>query len=83
MKKLFVSAVCIAANPATLTLPANWEGSTPGQDGKWYDGYFKLDATALPTLFGDGVKGNKFMHNGQLFIRKGEKHFNAVGTLVN
>ncbi len=37
-------------------------------------------ATALPTLFDDGVKGNKFMHNGQLIIRKAGKHFNAVGA---
>ena len=36
--------------------------------------------TALPTLFDDGVKDAKFLHNGQLIIRKGNKAYNAVGT---
>ena len=36
--------------------------------------------TALPTLFDDGVKDNKFLRNGQLIIRKGNKAYNAVGT---
>ncbi|MCQ2342545.1 MAG: hypothetical protein MJZ75_03505 [Paludibacteraceae bacterium] len=35
--------------------------------------------SALPTLFDDGVKGNKFMHNGRLIIRKNGKRYNAVG----
>ncbi len=42
--------------------------------------YFYSNPTALPTLFGDGVKGNKFLHKGQLFIRKNGKTFNAVGA---
>ena len=44
------------------------------------DGVYNVAPTALPTLFGDGVKGNKFMHNGQLIIRKGDKLYNALGA---
>lgn len=42
--------------------------------------YFYSNPSALPTLFGDGVKGNKFMHNGQLFIRKNGKTYNTLGA---
>ncbi|MBQ0076845.1 MAG: hypothetical protein KBS69_06915, partial [Bacteroidales bacterium] len=68
-------------DPALLTLPNSWTGTLPDEDGNWYGGKFELseDPTALPTLFGDGVKGNKFMHNGQMIIRKDNKTYNAVG----
>ncbi|MCQ2340064.1 MAG: leucine-rich repeat domain-containing protein [Paludibacteraceae bacterium] len=68
--------------PALLTLPANWTGTKPDEDGNWYGGKFEMSSTptTLPTLFGDGVKGNKFLHNGQLFIRKGAKTYNALGA---
>ncbi|MCQ2342544.1 MAG: hypothetical protein MJZ75_03500, partial [Paludibacteraceae bacterium] len=36
--------------------------------------------TALPTLFDDGVKANKFLRNGQLIIRKNGKRYNALGA---
>ena len=38
--------------------------------------------TALPTLFDDGVKANKFLHNGQLIIRKDGKNYNVLGGRV-
>ena len=44
--------------------------------------YFYSGPTALPSLFDDGVKDNKFLRNGQLIIRKGNKHFNALGAEV-
>ena len=44
--------------------------------------YFYSNPTALPTLFDDGVKVNKFLHNGQLFIRKNGKTYNAVGVEI-
>lgn len=66
--------------PVDLVLPDNWTGSTP-VDNKtpWYGGYFNYTSTALPTLFGDGVKGNKFFRNGQVIIRKGNKSFSILG----
>ncbi len=68
--------------PALLTLPNSWTGTKPDEDGNWYGGKFVMSSTptVLPTLFGDGVKGNKFMHNGQMIIRKGDKLYNAVGA---
>ncbi len=65
--------------PAALTLPDTWTGSKPDEDGNWYGGKFELVSTALPTLFGEGVKGNKFLHNGRLIIRKGEKTYTILG----
>ena len=38
--------------------------------------------TALPTLFGDDVKTNKFLYNGQLIIRKGNKTYTTLGQEV-
>ena len=68
--------------PALLTLHGTWaKENQPDEDGNWYGGKFELagDPTTLPTLFGDGVKGNKFFHNGQLIIRKENKNFSVLG----
>ncbi|MCQ2323226.1 MAG: leucine-rich repeat domain-containing protein, partial [Paludibacteraceae bacterium] len=71
-------------DPALLTLPNSWTGTKPDEDGNWYGGKFELseDPTALPTLFGDDVKVNKSLLNGQLIIRKGNKTYNTLGQEV-
>ncbi|MBQ0136403.1 MAG: leucine-rich repeat domain-containing protein, partial [Bacteroidales bacterium] len=69
-------------NPALLTLPNSWTGTLPSEDGYWYGGKFELSKvpTALPTLFGANVDANKFLHNGQLIIRKNNKTYNTLGA---
>ena len=74
-------------DPALLNLPNSWTGTLPDEDGNWYGGKFEMSSipTALPSLPYEGKVGKgsfKFFHNGQLIIRKGNKHFNALGTEV-
>ena len=70
-----------AKNPVTLNLPANRTGDKPGEDGSWYGGYFKIDATALPSVNSKFlIQNSKLIKDGQVIIRKGDKTYNALGA---
>ena len=66
--------------PALLTLPANWTGTKPDEQGKWYGGKFELseDPSALPQMRA-AVKATKVMTNGQLILRKENKNYSVLG----
>ncbi|MCQ2325328.1 MAG: leucine-rich repeat domain-containing protein [Paludibacteraceae bacterium] len=69
--------------PALLTLPDNWTGSKPDEDGNWYGGKFELseDPSALPTVK-NAVKATKVLTNGQVIFRKENKNFSILGQEV-
>ena len=69
--------------PATLVLPDNWTGSKPvNNKTSWYGGYFNYGTpSALPTINAN-VKVNKFLYNGQVIFRQGEKNYTITGQKV-
>ena len=77
------ASVGTKVTPALLVLPSNWEGKLPDQDGKWYEGYFKLSYAALPTLPYEGKvrKGSvKVIENGHFRIIRNDKRYTIMGV---
>ena len=66
--------------PALLTLPDNWTGTKPDEDGNWYGGKFELseDPTALPQTRA-AVKATKVMTNSQVIFRAENKNYTILG----
>ena len=78
----FVVKAGSAANPTT-EIENDGTDLTSKLAGKQYVTVEKgATPTALPTLFGDDMKANKFLYNGQLIIRKNNKTYNTLGQEV-
>ena len=71
--------------PATLFLPADWTGSKPvNSKTKWYGGYFTYTdtPTAIESIDDTQCTMHKFLRNGQVIIRQGDKTYNTLGQEV-
>jgi len=68
----------------SLEVPEGYELAVEGGERGAYTVFVKMENEGIETVNGDGlrVKGEKFVENGRLYIRVGEKVYDVLGRMV-
>ena len=73
----YVGTNALAANKAYIQLPAAGPNNAPARIRMVING-----TTAVENVEAEAVKAEKFIENGQVFIRRGNEVYNLQGQIV-
>ena len=73
----YVGTNALAANKAYIQLPAEGPNNAPKRITMRFNG-----TTAVDNVEAEAVKAEKFIENGQVFIRRGNEVYNLQGQIV-
>lgn len=74
----YVGTNALAANKAYIQLPAAGPNNAPKRITMRFNG-----TTAVDNVEAESVKAEKFVENGQVYIRRGNEVYNLQGQKVN